>query len=813
MKLYKLRSGALLDYGGHYFHLGNRNWDVLINRSRLAGYLRQEAEGYEPVPVLTAKALLASELQPPTGSQEIWAAGVTYYRSRSARMEESRVAGGESFYDRVYEAERPELFFKATAQRTVGPGGQVRIRHDSSWDVPEPELTLFINSSGSIEAYTIGNDMSSRSIEGENPLYLPQAKIYEGCAAIGPCLLVREEPLPLDTAIRLEIWRDNQQLVAEAITISQMKRRPEELATFLYRECSFPHGCFLMTGTGIVPDNFTLCSGDEIRIAIPPIGVLVNTVAPKKKLNMLEKSRLAGTSYIGNRLAEEKGQPFSAINPVDQQPLPVIFHEATPDNIAEAGKLAERAFEEYRLFSGQEKAEFLETIAGEIEALGDELIQRCMQETALPEARLKGERARTCNQLRLFAELLREGAWVNARIDTALPDRQPAPRPDIRQMQQPLGPVAVFGASNFPLAFSTAGGDTASALAAGCPVVVKAHPAHPGTSELVGKAILRAARKCQMPDGVFSLIQGKSHEAGRRLVEHPSIKAVGFTGSFKGGKTLFDLANRRPEPIPVFAEMGSINPVFFLPGALKERKTELAEQFSASVSLGVGQFCTCPGLAVGIASGEMDGFVEASKAAFASVPKGLMLTQAIYEAYEQAAGGFSGLEEVELAAISKDVGEDGAAARLFLANARALEQHPQLQEETFGPSTLLVAAENKEELLQVARNLKGHLTATVHATEEDLKNYRELLLILEQKVGRLILNGFPTGVEVCHAMTHGGPFPATTHSQSTSVGTLAIQRFTRPVTYQGFSQKLLPDALKDNNPLHIWRMVNGQWKK
>ncbi|MCB9266017.1 MAG: aldehyde dehydrogenase family protein [Lewinellaceae bacterium] len=812
MKLYKLRSGTLLDYGGNYFHLGNRNWDALINRNRLAEYLRQEAEGYEPIPVPKAEAMLNGELQPPVGSQEIWAAGVTYYRSRSARMEESRVAGGESFYDRVYEAERPELFFKSTAQRTVGHRGEVRIRCDSSWDVPEPELTLFINSSGSIEAYTIGNDMSSRSIEGENPLYLPQAKIYEGCAAIGPCLLVREEPLPLDTAIRLEIWRDNRQLVAEAVTISQMKRRPEELAAFLYRECSFPYGCFLMTGTGIVPDNFTLCSGDEIKITIPPIGKLVNTVGPQKKMNMLEESRLAGASFIGNRQSEKQGGPFSAISPADQQPLAGIFYEARPDDVDEAGKLAERAFGEYRLLSGREKAGFLETIASEIEALGDELVQRCMQETALPEVRLQGERARTCNQLRLFAELLREGSWVNARIDTALPDRPPVPRPDIRQMQQPLGPVAVFGASNFPLAFSTAGGDTASALAAGCPVVVKAHPAHPGTSELAGRAILRAARKCQMPEGVFSLLQGKSHEVGRRLVEHPSIKAVGFTGSFKGGKALFDLANRRPEPIPVFAEMGSVNPVFFLPGALKERKNELAEQFSASVSLGVGQFCTCPGLAIGIASGEMEGFIEACQAAFFAIPRGLMLTQAIQQSYEQAIGGLSSLEGVALAASSQARGA-GVAASLFLATAQALVSFPQLQEEAFGPSTVLVAAEDKNDLLQVARKLKGHLTATVHATDQDMADFPELFRILEQKAGRVVLNGFPTGVEVCHAMTHGGPFPATTHSQSTSVGTLAIQRFTRPFTYQGFSQELLPEALRDNNPLHIWRMVNGQWIK
>lgn len=812
MKLYKLQSGALLDYEDSFYHLGNRNWDKLINRDNLAEYLRQQADDFESLALSDAKNLLAQELLLPVGSQEIWAAGVTYYRSRDARVEESKDAGGDSFYDRVYEAERPELFFKATAQRAVGPGGQVRIRHDSTWDVPEPELTLFINSAGSVEAYTIGNDMSSRSIEGENPLYLPQAKTYEGCAALGPCLLVRDTPLASDTEIRLEIWRSGQRVVSEKTTLSQMKRRPEELAAHLYRECEFPTGCFLMTGTGIVPDDFTLRAKDKIKITVPPIGTLINTVAPKKKSNMLETEKLTGLSFIGSLESKPDGEAFSAVNQVEQQPLPGLFYEATPDDVNQAGRLAARAFEAYRQLPGHKKAQFLESIAEEIEALGDQLIHRCMQETALPEARLKGERSRTCSQLRLFAELLLEGSWVNARIDTALPERTPAPRPDIRQMQQPLGPVAVFGASNFPLAFSVAGGDTASALAAGCPVVVKAHPAHPGTSELVAGAILTAARKCNMPDGVFSLIQGKSHDTGLSLVKHPSIKAVGFTGSYQGGKALFDTANQRLEPIPVYAEMGSTNPLFILPGALKARKKELAEQFAASVSLGVGQFCTCPGLAIGVASDEMSGFVEKSKAAFTAISRGTMLTSAIQDAYQEAATDFASLEGVQLAASSEGNGQ-GAAARLFLATARVLKQHPQLQEEVFGPSTLLVTAENKEALLQVARELKGHLTATVHATEEDLKNYPELFPILEQKAGRLIINGFPTGVEVCHAMTHGGPFPATTYSKGTSVGTLAIQRFTRPVTYQDFPQELLPNALKDGNPLEIWRLVDGQWAK
>ena len=415
------------------------------------------------------------------------------------------------------------------------------------------------------------------------------------------------------------------------------------------------------------------------------------------------------------------------------------------------------------------------------------------------------------NQLKMFAQLLRDGWWVNARIDTAQPDRQPLPKPDIRQMQIALGPVGIFGASNFPLAFSVAGGDTASALAAGCTIVVKGHPAHPGTSELVGRAIVRAAEATGMPKGVFSMVQGTTVAVGQALVKHPLIKAVGFTGSYRGGKALFDAANQRPEPIPVYAEMGSINPVFMLPGALKERSAQIAEGLVGSVTLGVGQFCTNPGLVASLASADTDAFLTKTQEGIAAAQTGAMLTGRISEAYQKGADQMAHTAGVEtLGQGTSSEGSAPATAYVFRTTAENFMKHNTLSEEVFGPSTLHVAAQNKEELLTLARQLDGHLTATLHATDDDLREYAELVDILERKVGRLLINGFPTGVEVCHSMVHGGPYPATTDARTTSVGTLAIQRFSRPVCYQNFPTFALPDALKDDNPLDIWRLVNGE---
>lgn len=518
---------------------------------------------------------------------------------------------------------------------------------------------------------------------------------------------------------------------------------------------------------------------------------------------------LHGAQIIGFEISSTGSQKFNGLNPATGAQLENSFLQATADEVNKAGEKAAAAFEVYSRLSGKKKAEFLEAIAEEIVNIGDELIQLCTAETGLPAARITSERGRTVGQLRLFADVLREGSWVNARIETAQPSRQPLPKPDIRMMMRPLGPVAVFGASNFPLAFSVAGGDTASALAAGCPVVVKAHPAHPGTSELVGTAIITAAKKTGMPDGVFSLIQGNGIDTGTALVSHPLIKAVGFTGSFQGGTALYKIAQQRPEPIPVYAEMGSTNPVFILPRIMKQNGAQLTQQLSASVTLGTGQFCTNPGLVLVPEEGSST-FLDSLKEAFAATSADAMLTSGIQKAY------ITKTDELKKKGIANVLtqGKQGSASTsvepmFFVTSHDNLLQHEELAEEIFGPSSVAVTVPGKKEILNIASKLKGHLTATVHGTEEDLQEYADLLHILEQKAGRVLINGFPTGVEVCHAMVHGGPYPATTDLKTTSVGTYAIYRFVKPVSYQNFPQSLLHDELKDGNPLQILRMVDG----
>jgi len=430
-----------------------------------------------------------------------------------------------------------------------------------------------------------------------------------------------------------------------------------------------------------------------------------------------------------------------------------------------------------------------------------------MAESGLPRPRLEGERGRTTGQLKLFASLLREGSWRDARLDTALPDRQP-PRPDLRMALIGLGPVAVFGSSNFPLAFSVAGGDTASALAAGCPVVVKAHPAHPGTSELVGRAIVRAVEACALPAGVFALLTGAGNTLGQDLVRHPAIQAVGFTGSRAGGLALVALAAARPQPIPVYAEMSSINPVFLLSHALARRGTEIADGFAASLTLGVGQFCTNPGIVLGIGGLPFEQFCERAAAALSDVRPGAMLTPGIAASYQHGVQQLTDHADVlGLANAGQPAGRGGAA--LFVTSGEAFLADRKLADEVFGPASLLIACRDARQMRDVAESLDGQLTATLQMDDDDLDAARVLLPVLERKVGRILVNGFPTGVEVATAMVHGGPFPATSDSRSTSVGTAAIGRFLRPVSYQNLPQALLPAALRDANPLAIWRRVDG----
>ena len=522
---------------------------------------------------------------------------------------------------------------------------------------------------------------------------------------------------------------------------------------------------------------------------------------------------MTGRSIIGFQQGAKTDETFQAISPATGEVIEPAFQSASSYDVDLACRLAAAASERYALLPGRARAGFLRQIAHNIEALGDPLVQRATLETGLPAARIQAETVRTCNQLRMFADLIEEGSWVDARIDQAQPDRKPMPAPDVRSMLRPLGPVAVFGASNFPLAFSVAGGDTASAFAAGNPVVVNGHYAHPGTAELVGSAIVEAARACKLPEGVFSLLFGAGFGVGMALAEHPSIKAIAFTGSRSGGRALMSVAASRPEPIPFYAEMSSINPVFILPGALNQRGSSIAAGLHGSVTLGSGQFCTKPGVVVLPDGPNASSFRDELQKLMSATPSSLMLTPGIHDGYLR---GVSSLEKhskvrtvYRQAPDNKTPGLVSAAA-LFQSDAATFLSDAELSAEIFGPATILVTHSDREQLLDIARRLEGHLTATLHGTEADLQEYADLIHILENKVGRLIFNGFPTGVEVCHAMVHGGPFPATSDGRSTSVGTRAIFRFTRPVCYQGLPDAALPDELKDENPLGIWRMVAGQ---
>jgi 2,5-dioxopentanoate dehydrogenase len=446
-------------------------------------------------------------------------------------------------------------------------------------------------------------------------------------------------------------------------------------------------------------------------------------------------------------------------------------------------------------------ARFLERVGERIVAAGDELISTCANETSLSVDRLSGERTRTVNQLKMFAALVREGSWVDSRIDTAIPDRKPVPKPDLRRMLLPIGPVAVFGASNFPLAFSVAGGDTASAFAAGCPVVVKPHPGHPRTSTIVATAILQSADECAMPEGVFAMIDETTVQVGLDLVRHPLIRAVGFTGSTRAGRALFYAANTRPEPIPVFAEMGSLNPLFVLPGALEKRWEAIATGLTASVTLGTGQFCTKPGLIIAQQSLALDRFVGRLSEQFSKVPESPMLNDGISKRFEES------LEKVQSYVQVK------GNAYLLATDAKSYRENRTLHEEIFGPATLLVRCDSADELIDFASELEGQLTATIHAEPDESMLSGRLLNTLQEKAGRVVWNGFPTGVEVAPSMHHGGPYPATTDARFTSVGTAAIQRFARPVCYQGLPQELLPAELRNINTRKIWRTVNGTLSK
>ena len=522
---------------------------------------------------------------------------------------------------------------------------------------------------------------------------------------------------------------------------------------------------------------------------------------------------LTGESLIGRSAVKgTQGEIVSIDMTKGGEPLGPKFAGLTKEEIERACSLAAAAFDTYRTVSLEQRAKFLETIADNIMAIGDELILRCMAESGLPRARIEGERGRTTGQLKLFAQVVRDGLFLDARIDAASPDRKPLPRADLRLRNIPLGPVAVFSASNFPLAFSVAGGDTASALAAGCPVIAKAHSAHPGTSELVGRAVQKAVTDCGLPEGVFSLLYVSGYQLGQSLVADPRVKAVGFTGSRRGGTSLMKVAAERAEPIPVYAEMSSINPVILMPGALKERPDEIAKGFVGALTLGAGQFCTNPGLILAIEGEGLDAFEKAASAAVAAAPAATMLTPGIFEAYEGGAAKLGQQHSIDTLARDQEGGAYQGKAGLFATDADAFRSNHAMQDEIFGASSLVVRCKDEAELVSILENLEGQLTTALHLTQSDYDLARRLLPLLERKAGRILVNGFGTGVEVAHAMVHGGPFPSTSDGRSTSVGTLAIARFLRPVCYQDLPADLLPEELKDGNPSGIWRLVDGKPK-
>lgn len=524
---------------------------------------------------------------------------------------------------------------------------------------------------------------------------------------------------------------------------------------------------------------------------------------------------LTGSHLIAGTPSRAGADTFAGTDPRTRAPLQPVYANATPDEIERAVQAARAAFAETRLYSAARLAAFLERAAAEIEALGDQLLETADRETGLGIPRLTGERGRTTGQLRRFAALLREGSYVEAIIDSAQPDRQPAPRPDIRRMLVPIGPVAVFSASNFPLAFSVAGGDTASAFAAGCPVIVKAHPGHPATSELTAAALARAVEAEGFPPGFFSLLQGTRVDMAQALVTHPGIAAVGFTGSLRAGRAIFDAAAARPVPIPVYAEMGSVNPLVILPGALAERGAAIAGGLADSVTLGSGQFCTNPGLVFVIASAATQAFVEQFVSAMEQRQPGVLLNANVERGLAQAVAGTLARPGVEALAGGAPVEAAGFCYphTVLLTTSNAFRADPALQTEHFGPVTLIVRCASFDDLLATVAHVEGNLTASIHAADNETADAGRLYNVLREKVGRLIWNGFPTGVEVVHAMQHGGPYPATTAPHSTSVGMTAIKRFMRPLAFQNIPDALLPDALKDSNPLGIWRIVDDVWTK
>lgn len=515
---------------------------------------------------------------------------------------------------------------------------------------------------------------------------------------------------------------------------------------------------------------------------------------------------ITGKNYIGDRMSAEGTKTFRTFNPERNENNEELFYEATQQEINSAIELAAEAFSTYKTISDKRKAEFLDAIASEIEKVEDAIVDTYMRETGLPKARAKGECARTVGQLRAFARMLEEGSWVEAIISN------PEGKPDIRRMLIPIGPIVVFGASNFPLAYSTAGGDTASALAAGCPVVVKSHPMHAGTGELVSSAIASAAKATGMPNGVFSNMNSSGIEVGKLMVEHPEVKAVGFTGSLKGGEAIRKIASERAEPIAVYAEMGSINPVIALPKALQQKADFWAEQYASSITMGAGQFCTNPGLILGIVGEELDDFINKLAANLQKIEPSCMLHTDIKKKFEQVRDELLDQGKIEkVMTHDKETRDNYVQSQVITVNGQDFLSNPSFQKEVFGPFSVIVKCQDEAELLEIVSGLEGQLTGTILCEgASEMEEFSGVIQALQDSVGRIILNSVPTGVEVCAAMTHGGPYPASSDSKFTSVGLTAVKRWVRPISFQNWPDSQLPAALQNENPLGILRNVNNE---
>lgn len=523
--------------------------------------------------------------------------------------------------------------------------------------------------------------------------------------------------------------------------------------------------------------------------------------------------QVTGANLIANQASQNGNKTFTSINPYNKTKGEITFYDATEAEVNQAVEAASEAFKITRNYPASKLADFLDTVADEIEAIGDLLLETADQETGLGASpRLAGERGRTTNQLRAFGRLIREGSFVEAIIDTAQPNRQPAPRVDIRRMLFPIGPVAVFPPNNFPLAFGVAGGDTASAFASGCPVILKGHPSHPATSELVAHAINNAIQKHDFPVGFFSLLQGAEIAVGQALVNHPDLQAVAFTGSLRGGRAIFDSASKRPRPIPVYAEMGSINPVILLPDAIAQNNDTLVDGLVGSITLGSGQFCTNPGIVFVVDNEDSKTFIDTVTQKMTAKQPTVLLNGSTESGLVKNVAQTSNQPNVKTLTGGYAVEDNGFcyANTVLQTDSTSFRDNPKLQEEHFGPVTLFVTCESLDDIQNTLDIIEGNLTATIHATDDEIETAQQLFDVLREKSGRLLLNGFPTGVEVVHAMQHGGPYPATTTSQTTSVGMAAIKRYLRPVAYQNMPDHILPPALQNSNPLNIWRTIDNE---